>query len=166
MAGKNKNTKKNKTALETGRVATNRRARYDYEIIETLEAGLVLTGTEVKSLRMGTISLSDAYAGPKNGELYLFNVHIGEYPHAHIKQQHEPKRPRKVLVHKKELARLLGAVTRDGMTLVPMSLYFNDRGILKLSLGLAKGKKTVDKRDSIKKRDWERRKGSIMRELG
>ena len=166
MAGKNKNTKRNKAALETGRVATNRRARFDYEVVETFEAGMVLTGTEVKSLRMGTISLSDAYAGPKNGELYLFNVHIGEYPHAHAKQQHEPKRPRKLLVHKKERERLLGAVTRDGMTLVPMSMYFNSRGILKLSLGLAKGKKTVDKRESIKKRDWERRKGSIMREMG
>ena len=166
MAGKNKNTKKNKEALATGRVATNRRAKFDYEIVDTLEAGLVLTGTEVKSLRMGTISLSDAYAGPKDGELYLFNVHIGEYPHAHAKMQHTPKRPRKMLVHKKERDRLLGAVTRDGMTLVPMSMYFNSRGILKLSLGLAKGKKTVDKRESIKKRDWERRKGTLLRDLG
>ena len=165
MAGKNKNKNK-KAKYETGTVAVNRRARYDYAIEETIEAGVVLSGTEVKSLRTGTVSLSDAYAGPKGGELYIFNVHIPEYPNAPAKFQHEPKRPRKLLVHRKELAHLIGSVKRDGVTLVPMSLYFNSRGILKLSLGLGKGKKSIDKRDTIKDRDWQRKKGRLMRDLG
>lgn len=166
MAGKNKNANKKAALLETGTVARNRRARHDYAIEEEFEAGIVLTGTEVKSLRNGTCSLSDAYAGPKDGEIWLFNVYIGEYSHAHKKQQHEPKRPRKLLLHKRERNKLLGAVKRDGMTLVPLSLYFNKRGILKLSIGLAKGKSTVDKRESIKERDWKRKQGRLMRDLG
>jgi len=147
-------------------VARNRRAHYEYEILETVEAGLMLTGTEVKSLRLGGLSLSDAYAGPKDDGLYLFNVHIGPYPNAHPKLQHEAKRPRKLLMHRREINRLAGAVRRDGMTLVPISLYFNNRGLAKMSLGLGKGKKTVDKRETIKERDWKRRQGRVMRELG
>jgi len=164
MAGKNKNEKK-KLKFESGTVATNRRARHDYEILETFEAGLMLLGTEVKSLRMGAISISDAYAGPKNGEMYLYNVHIGPYANAPKKLQHELKRPRKVLLKKKEIDKLLGAVKRDGQTIIPLSLYFNDRGILKMSLGLAKGKNTIDKRQTIKDRDWDRKKSRLMRDF-
>ena len=147
-------------------VARNRRAYFEYEIVETVEAGLMLTGTEIKSLRHGGLSLSDAYAGPKDDGLYLVNVHIGDYANAHQKLQHAAKRPRKLLLHRREINRLGGAVRREGMTLVPISLYFNSRGLAKLSLGLGKGKKTVDKRETIKERDWKRRQGRVMRELG
>jgi len=163
MTGKNKGKNKNLTG---GTVATNRRARFDYEILETIEAGIVLTGTEVKSLRTNGASLNEAYAGLKDGELYLFNVQIAVYPNAPAAFQHEPKRFRKLLVHKKQRDKLIGAIKRDGMTLVPISLFFNDRGICKLSLGLAKGKKEHDKRETIKERDWQRRKGQLIREAG
>ena len=169
MAVKNKNTNKSSNKnikFETGRVASNRKARHDYTILETFEAGLMLMGTEVKSLRMGSVSLSDAYAGPKHGEMFLYNVHIGPYANAPQKFQHEPKRPRKVLLRKKEIARLFDAVKRDGQTIIPLALYFNDRGLLKMSLGLAKGKNTIDKRQTIKDRDWVRKKGRLMRDLG
>ncbi|MDX1739229.1 MAG: SsrA-binding protein SmpB [Alphaproteobacteria bacterium] len=166
MAGKNKNAKRKAALLSTGTVAQNRRARHDYAITETIECGVVLRGTEVKSLRSGTVSLSDAYAAPKDGELWLMNVHIGEYPNAHQKMQHKPKRERKLLVKKKELDRLSGLVRMDGVTLIPLSLYFNDRGILKLSLGLGKGKKNVDKRETVKERDWKKKQGRLMREYG
>lgn len=145
------------------RVAVNRRARFDYEITDEVEAGLVLTGTEVKSLRRGTVNLTDAYAGPKEGALWLFNLHIGEYPNAPRRFQHEPTRPRKLLLKKREIDRLLGAVKREGMTLVPLSLFFNRRGIAKLSLGLGKGKRKADKRETIKQRDWDRRKARVLR---
>lgn len=158
--------KKDKKLLSTGTVAVNRRARYDYEIAEEIEVGLVLMGSEVKSLRKGTVNLSDAYAGPKDGELYLFNVHIGEYPAAPAKFQHEPKRARKLLLHRRERDRMISAVRQDGYTLVPMRLYFNNRGIAKMMLGLGKGKRKVDKRQAIKDRDWQRRKSQIMREVG
>ena len=163
MAGKNKGKNKN---LMDGTVAVNRRARFDYEILETIEAGLVLMGTEVKALRNNGASLNEAYAGIKDGELYLFNVQIAEYPNAPRAFQHEPKRLRKLLVHKKERDKLIGAIKRDGMTLVPLSLFFNGRGLCKLSLGLAKGKKAHDKRETIKERDWQRRKGQLLREAG
>lgn len=166
MAGKNKNAKDKKAMLATGTVAKNRRARHDYSIEETMECGVVLMGTEVKSLRNGTVSLSDAYAAPKEGELWLMNVHIGEYPNAHKSIQHAPKRPRKLLVKKKELDKLTAMVRRDGMSLIPMSMYFNPRGVLKLSLGLAKGKKAADKRESIKERDWKKSQGRLMRDRG
>lgn len=148
------------------RVAVNRRARFDYEITDEVEAGLVLTGTEVKSLRRGTVNLTDAYAGPKEGALWLFNLHIGEYPNAPQKFQHEPKRPRKLLLHKRERDRLLGAQKQGGYTLVPLRLYFNNRGICKLALGLGKGKRAVDKRQTIKEREWKRKKASVMKEYG
>lgn len=141
----------------------NRRARFDYFIDETLEAGLVLVGSEVKSLRAGKASLSRAFAGPKNGELYLQNCNIDEYTEAN-RFTHEPRRPRKLLVHKRERDRLIGAVQREGYSLIPMKLYFNDRGIAKLQLGLGKGKKKYDKRQVQKERDWNRQKSRLLRE--
>ena len=144
-------------------VAQNRKARHNYHIEENIEAGLALVGTEVKSLRAGKASLGEAYAGEDRGELYLFNAHIAEYPPAQ-RFNHEPRRPRKLLVHKRELDRLLGQIRRDGYTLVPLSIYFNARGIAKLDLGLAKGKRNFDKREDIKKRDWQRQKARLLRE--
>ncbi|NMM44187.1 SsrA-binding protein SmpB [Rhodospirillaceae bacterium KN72] len=158
--------KKKKPLLSTGTVAVNRRARHDYAIEEEFEAGIVLTGTEVKSLRLGTVNLSDAYAAPKGNSVFLHNLYIGEYPNAPGKFQHEPKRIRTLLLHKREVDRLLGAVQKDGLTLVPMRLFFNDRGIAKLIIGLGRGKKTFDKRQDIKQRDWDRRKAAILRREG
>jgi SsrA-binding protein len=144
-------------------VAQNRRARRDYFIEETLEAGIALVGTEVKSVRGGKVSLAEAYAGPKDGDLYLLNCTIDEYPNSrHF--NHEPRRPRKLLVHRRERDRLLGAVKREGMTLVPLKIYFNARGRAKLQLGLAKGRKKHDKRQLEKARDWQRQKARVMRE--
>jgi SsrA-binding protein len=147
-----------------GRIAAqNRRARHDYFIEENLEAGIMLQGTEVKALREGRGNLQDAYAGEMQGELYLFNAYIPEYKPAN-RFNHELKRPRRLLVHRRERARLLQSVQREGMTLVPLSIYFNDRGMAKVDLGLAKGKKTVDKRESIKQRDWQREKARVLRD--
>jgi SsrA-binding protein len=146
-------------------VAENRKARFNYEIEDKLEAGIVLTGSEVKSLRSGKANIADAYASDERGELYLINAHIAEYAQAG-RLNHEPKRPRKLLLHARERDRLLGAIQRQGMTVVPLKLYFNARGIAKLELGLAKGKKLHDKRETEKKRDWERQKGRLMREKG
>lgn len=143
-------------------VAQNRRARFDYHIDETLEAGLVLFGSEVKSLRKGQASIAEAHAGELGGELYLFNAHIPEYAGAN-RFNHEPRRPRKLLVHRKELSKLLGQVKREGATLVPMAFYFNDRGIAKVQIGLARGKKMADKRHAIKEREWNRDKARLMR---
>jgi SsrA-binding protein len=145
--------------------AQNRRARYDYHITDTLEAGLQLQGTEVKVLRQGLASINEAYATERGGEIFLVNAHFPEYPSA-TRFNHEPRRPRKLLLHKKEINKLLGAIKREGVTLVPLSLYFNDRGIAKCELGLAKGKKKADKRETEKARDWQRDKARIMREKG
>jgi len=142
-------------------IAQNRRARHDYLIQETLEAGLVLAGTEVKVLRKGGVSINESYAAERDGELYLMNANIPEYAPARV--NHEPRRARKLLVRRRELNKLMGAVTRDGMTLVPLSLYFNERGRAKVELGLAKGKRKADKRAAEKERDWQRAKGRIMR---
>jgi len=152
---------------ESGKlVAENRKARFNYTIEDKLEAGLVLTGSEVKSLRAGKANIADAYASDEgHDELYLINAHIAEYAqsgHAN----HEPMRPRKLLLHKRELHRLMGAIQRQGMTVVPLRLYFNARGLAKVELGLAKGKKIHDKRQTEKKRDWDRQKGRLMREKG
>ena len=144
-------------------VARNRRARHDYLIEDTLEVGLVLTGSEVKSLRDGRASINEAYAGDDRGDLVLFNAHIPEYKPA-APFNHEPRRVRKLLVHRRERDRLLGLIRRDGYTLVPMALYFNARGIAKLEIGLARGKKLADRREDIKKRDWERQKARLLRE--
>ena len=146
-------------------VAQNRKARHNYLIEESLEAGLVLTGTEVKSLRQGRASIAEAYAADERGELYLFNSHIPIYEAAG-RFSHQPKRPRKLLLHRRELARLTGLIRREGYTLVPLSLYFNERGIAKVELGLARGKRRVDKRETEKRRDWQRQKARLMRERG
>ena len=146
-------------------VAQNRRARHDYQIEETLEAGLVLTGTEVKSLRTGRASIGESYASEEKGEFFLINANIPIYEAA-SRFNHEPKRPRKLLLKKREMARLHGAAAREGYTLVPLRLYFTPRGIAKLELGLARGKRQVDKRETEKKRDWQRQKARLMRERG
>jgi SsrA-binding protein len=151
--------------ITTGAVAENRRARYDYEILDTLEAGIMLTGTEVKSLRSGKAQITESYASPEGGELWLINAHIPEYLQAN-RFNHEEKRPRKLLVSRKDLAKLREGVDRAGNTIVPLKLYFNDRGIAKLLIGLAKGKKSFDKRETEKKRDWNREKGRILKEGG
>ena len=146
-------------------VAENRKARYSYEIEDTLEAGIVLTGSEVKSLRVGKANIAESYASNEGGELYLINAHIDDYKGA-AREGHEPRRRRKLLMHKKEMGRLLGAIQREGMALVPLRLYFNARGLTKLQLGLGRGKKIYDKRETEKKRDWERQKGRLMRDKG
>ena len=146
-------------------VAENRRARYDYAIDQVYEAGIALTGTEVKSLRFGEGSIAESYAEVKDGEVWLVNANIPEWSHGN-RFNHEPKRPRKLLLHEREIARLHGAVERKGMTLVPLSVYFNSRGRAKVELALAKGKQTHDKRASIKERDWKRDQARIMRERG
>jgi SsrA-binding protein len=143
-------------------VAQNRRARHDYYIESTLEAGLQLAGTEVKVLRQGLASIAEAYATEREGALWLMNAHFPEYPSSRF--NHAPGRPRLLLLHKREINRLMGAIKRDGITLVPLAIYFNDRGRAKLELGLAKGKRKADKRESEKKRDWQRDKARIMRE--
>ena len=148
-----------------GLVAQNRKARYNYTIEDSLEVGVALVGTEVKSLRAGRASIVESYASDKNGELFLYNAHIPIYEPAG-RFNHAPKRTRKLLVHRRELARLTGLVRRDGYTLVPLSLYFNERGIVKIELGLARGKRKFDKRESEKRRDWQRQKARLMREKG
>ena len=145
-------------------VAVNRKARRNYFIEDTVEAGLVLTGTEVKSLRAGKGSIAEAYASESDGELYLINATIPEYAASRVK--HEPGRPRKLLLHKRQLAKYLNEVRTGGMTIVPLSLYFNERGRAKVELALAKGKKFYDKRASEKARDWSRQKARLMREKG
>lgn len=146
-------------------VAENRRARFDYLIEETLETGLVLTGTEVKSLRLGRATITESYASPERGELFLINSYIPEYSPA-SQFNHEPRRPRKLLVSRRQLNKLMGAVERDGRTLVPLRLYFNDRGRAKLEIALAKGKKAADKREASKQRDWKREQGRLLRDKG
>jgi SsrA-binding protein len=145
--------------------AENRRARHDYLIEDTVEAGMVLMGSEVKSLRAGHATLAESHAGPKDGAIWLLNCHIPPYQQAG-REGHEAKRPRKLLLRKKEMVRLLEAVKQKGVTLVPLRIYFNDRGIAKLLLGLAKGKKQHDKRQADKDRDWKRQQGRLMREKG
>jgi len=151
--------------ISHGRVAENRKARHDYAIEDTVEAGIMLTGSEVKSLRKGRCTLSEAFAQPEGDGLYLINVHIPAYEGASY-FQHEEKRKRKLLLHKREIERLRAAVGRQGMTLVPLSLYFNDRGIAKVQLGLAKGKTHGDRREDIKKREWQREQQRLMRMKG
>ena len=146
-------------------IAENRRARFDYMIEETLEAGIQLVGTEVKSLRNGRANIAESYASPEKGELWLINATIPEYPPAGP-FNHEPRRPRKLLVRSRELKRLMGAVEREGRTLAPLKLYFNARGIAKLELALARGKKAHDKREATKDREWKRQQARLMREKG
>ena len=154
------------SAAKQFRVAAhNRKARHNYTIEDSLETGVVLTGSEVKSLRAGRANIAESYATEKDGEIFLINSHKPEYKQAGP-QNHEPRRPRKLLLHRRQIGRLNGAIQREGMTLVPLKLYFNDRGIAKLELGVAKGKRQYEKREAEKKRDWERSKARIMRERG
>ncbi len=147
--------------ISTGRIAENRRARHDYLIEDTLEVGLILTGSEVKSLRTGRASIAESYAGEDRGKLTLFNANIPVYPAA--RDNHEPKRLRQLLVSRKERDKLLGMIRREGMTLVPLALYFNQKGIAKLQLGIAKGKKKADKRQTERDRDWSRQKQRLLK---
>jgi SsrA-binding protein len=146
-------------------IAENRRARYDYFIEESLEAGLSLTGSEVKSLRQGRANVAEAYAAVEGREIVLVNAYIPEYAAA-SRFNHEPRRPRKLLLHRKQIDRLIGAVNRDGRTIIPMRLYWNDKGLAKLELAVAKGKKAHDKREAEATRDWQRDKARLMREKG
>jgi SsrA-binding protein len=146
-------------------VAQNRRARHDYFIDETLEVGLILFGTEVKSLREGKASINESYAGESDGNLTLFNSHIPEYTAAN-RFNHEPRRLRPLLVKSRERDRLLGLMRREGCTLIPLKLYFNERGIAKMEVGVARGKRKVDKRQDQKTRDWNREKSRLLRDKG
>ena len=147
-------------------MAENRRARFEYSLEEDFEAGLQLLGTEVKSLRQGQANIAESYAAVEDGDVMLINAHIPEYKQAGPFNQHEPRRPRRLLLNKREIARLAQAVDREGMTIVPVSLYFNDRGIAKIKLAVAKGKKLHDKRETAKKRDWNREKARLLRDRG
>ena len=146
-------------------IAENRRARYDYFLEDTMEAGLVLLGTEVKSLRNGRANIAESYASAENGEIVLINANFPEYSKAN-RFNHEPKRPRKLLLHRKQIDKLTGAVQRDGRTIVPLRLYFDDKGRVKLEIALAKGKKAHDKREATAERDWKREQGRLMKERG
>ncbi|HEY4136326.1 MAG TPA: SsrA-binding protein SmpB [Alphaproteobacteria bacterium] len=143
--------------------AQNRKARHNYFIEDTLEAGIMLLGTEVKSLRAGQASLNDAYAAEQNGELWLLNAHIPEYKHGNL-NNHAPRRPRKLLLRAREVNKIFGAISREGMTAIPLLIYFNPRGLAKVQLGMAKGKKQHDKRETEKQRDWSREKQRTMRD--
>lgn len=146
-------------------VAENRRARYDYAIDQVYEAGIALTGTEVKSLRFGEGTIAESYAEIKDEQVWLINSNIPEYSHGN-RENHEPRRPRKLLLHAREIAKLHGAVNRQGMTLVPLSIFFNGRGRAKVELALAKGKKAPDKRAATKEREWKREQGRLLRDRG
>ena len=146
-------------------IADNRKARFNYEIGEVFEAGIALTGTEVKSLRVGKASIGESYADARGGELWLVNANIAEYLQAG-RFNHAPKRPRRLLLHRRQLNKLTGAVEREGMTLVPLKLYFNEKGRAKIELALARGKKLHDKRETEKKRSWERERGRLLRAKG
>lgn len=144
-------------------VAENRKARFSYEVLDTIEAGLVLTGTEVKSLRQGQANIQDSYASVEGGEIWLINSYLPEYLQAN-RFNHEPRRRRKLLLSSREIGRLRSGINREGMTLVPLKIYFNDKGRAKLELALAKGKKLHDKRESEKERDWNRQKSRLLKD--
>ena len=146
-------------------IAENRRARFDYFLEQTFEAGLALTGSEVKSLRNGRANIAESYAAVEGGQIVLVNADIPPYAQAN-RFNHEPRRPRKLLLHRKEIARLIGAVQKEGRTLVPTKLYWSDKGMAKLEIALAKGKKAHDKREAAAERDWQRDKARLMRDLG
>jgi len=146
-------------------VAHNRKARFNYQIGETFEAGIALTGTEVKSLRSGKATIAESYADSRGGEIWLVNSNIPEYLQGG-RFNHAPKRMRKLLLHRRQIHKLMGAVERDGMTLVPLKLYFNDKGRAKVELALARGKKLHDKRETEKKRSWDRERGRLLRAKG
>ena len=146
-------------------IADNRKARYAYEFLETFEAGMQLTGTEVKSLRNGKANIAESYATEEQGEIWLINANIPEYVQGN-RNNHNPRRRRKLLLHKREVNKLIGAVQREGLTIVPTRLYFNQKGLAKLQIVLGKGRKLHDKREVDKKRDWQRDKARLMREKG
>jgi SsrA-binding protein len=146
-------------------IAENRRARFDYFLEEKFEAGLSLTGSEVKSLRLGKANIAESYAAADGRQITLVNAYIPEYGPAN-RFNHEPRRPRRLLLHRKQIDKLLGAVRRDGRTIIPTRLYFNDKGLAKLELALAKGKSAPDKRATVAARDWKREQGRLMREKG
>ena len=144
-------------------VADNRQARYNYALGDKIEAGIMLTGTEVKSLRLGRTNLSDAYASARGEEIWLYNAYIPEYLQAN-RFNHETRRPRKLLLHRRQISRLIAAVQREGMTIVPLRLYFNEKGMAKCEIALAQGKKTHDKRQATKEREWNRDKARLMKQ--
>ena len=145
--------------------ATNRKAYHDYAVEETFEAGIVLRGTEVKSIREGRVNLQDSFAAIKDGEVFLHNCHISPYSHGNI-MNHDPTRSRKLLLHRKEINKLMGRTQQKGLTIVPLKLYFNERGRAKIELALARGKKLHDKRETEKKRTWDRERGRLLRDRG
>ena len=157
--------KRNSGLISHGIAAQNRKARFDYTIRETIEAGLVLKGPEVKSLRMGRATLNEAWAGEREGEMYLFNAYIPEYQGG-VLSRFETRAPRKLLLKHKQINHLLGAIAREGATLVPLDIHFNERGRAKVLLGLGEGRKKHDKRQAIAARDWQRDKARLMRERG
>ena len=165
MASKKTNSKGKNSLISHGQVANNKRARFDFEILEEVEAGLILTGTEVKSLRQGKAQINEAYVGEKDGGLWLLGGMIAHYTGGN-RENHEERRPRKCLLHKKQEKKLMGEISKKGITLVPLRIYFNNRGLAKLMIGLGKGKKEYEKRDSIKQRDWQRDKARIMKDHG
>jgi SsrA-binding protein len=146
-------------------VADNRKARFNYEIGEVFEAGIALTGSEVKSLRGGKATIAESYADTRGDEIWLINSNIPEYLQA-ARFNHAPKRPRKLLLHRRQIDKLMGAVEREGMTLVPLKLYFNDKGRAKIEIALGRGKKLHDKRETERKRSWQREKGRLLRQKG
>jgi SsrA-binding protein len=158
-------TAKKSRLITTGVAAQNRKARFDYAIKETIEAGLVLKGPEVKSLRLGRATLSEAWAGERDGEMFLFNAYIPEYQGG-VVSRFEPRAPRKLLLKQKQIRALAGAISRDGATLVPLQIHFNERGLAKVLLGLGEGRKKFDKRAAIAARDWQRDKARLMRARG
>jgi SsrA-binding protein len=158
-------TKKKSGLISHGIAAQNRKARFDYTIKETIEAGIVLAGPEVKSLRHGRATLTEAWAGERDGEMYLFNCYIPEYQ-AGVLSRFEPRAPRKLLLHRKQVNQLLGAVARDGITLVPLEIRFNDQGRAKVLLGVGEGRKKSDKRAAVAARDWQRDKARLLRARG
>ncbi len=160
------NPPRKKTLISTGLAAQNRKARFDYKIGETIEAGLVLIGAEVKSLRAGRASLQEAWAGERDGEMWLYNCHIPEWQAGSFAAKFEPTRPRKLLLHKKQVGSLAGQTTREGATIVPLEIRFNEQGRAKVLLGVAEGKKQHDKRAAIAERDWQRDKARMMRNKG
>lgn len=156
---------KKKESTNSKLIADNRKSRHNYEYIETFEAGLQLTGTEVKSLRNGKANIAESYATEEQGEIWLINTYIPEYLEGN-RNNHNPRRRRKLLLHKREMSKLIGGVQKDGLTIVPSKLYFNERGLAKLQIALARGRKAHDKRQVSKQRDWNREKARLMRDKG